>query len=225
MLNITFVNQVGLPDADVAAWLAAAQVYIDRDITPFYPTIGGSTIRLGTEGDYPLISAVPNTLHAGSLGFHTTSNGIASGCVEMDACQRYDVPWFTPAFHELAEMVRNPMLDQFAAWGDRSYPREICDPTTSSTYDINGLPAANFVTDAFWDASAPPGTRFDMMAEVTADFTKGVPPKGWMEWNQGGVYSNAWGPDIAPAMIAYMAERQGRRHRLRHGVQSAALYR
>lgn len=219
-MDVVVVNRVGLPADEVVAGIAAWQIYNDHWLVPFYPEMAGRVFRLGEPGDYPLIVIAPNTTQAGSLGFHTTSQGVASAVVEMDACRKYGVDWQTVGSHEAGEMGRNPTLSRFVTWGSRLYPEEIADPVTSSKFPITvgstRVWVSNAVTAAYWNPDAPPGSRFDLMGEVTASIAGGIPKGGWMEWQEAGAWDNAWGPEIAPEMVAFMLTRQGRRHRMKH---------
>jgi hypothetical protein len=218
--KLAVVNEAALPDADVAAFVAAAEEWIGKWLAPFWPEVAGSTIRTATPGtvaaEEAQIVLAPTTTMANSLGYHEKSpSGLPIGIVELDACLKYGVAWTIAGTHEIGELLINPALDRFAAAGSRQYPVEIADPVTSDSFAIGGVMVSNAVTPAWWDPAAPPGSRFDIMALVTQPLPE-IPHRGWLEWSENGVYSSAYGTDMAPNHIAYMRARHGRRWRLRH---------
>jgi hypothetical protein len=217
--SLAVINEAAIADAEVGAFVASAQEYIDKWLAAFWPEVAGSTIRAapfgGASASEAVLTLAPNTTLANSMGYHDkTSAGLPQGIVELDSCLRYGVAWTIAASHELAELLVNPKLDRFAAVGDRSYPLEIADPTTAGTFAIGTVMMSNFSTPAYWDAAWPAGSRFDAMNQVRAPLPT-IPHDGWLEWSESGVYASAYGADMTPEMIVYMRSRKGRRWRWR----------
>lgn len=225
--NIAVVDEGGSlspGDDAVAAFAAALQVYNDDWLAAFWPEVRGTTVMVAQPGKIPpgavpLVLA-PTTTMANSAGYHNDPDGQPVGIVELDAVQRYGMDWTVAASHEFGELLINPKLDQFVQVGDAWYPKEIADPVTSDSFAVNafaasGVMMSNFATPAFWNPAAPAGSRFDAMALATAPLPT-IPHRGWLEWSTGGQpYQSAYGPDIAPDMIAYMNAKEGRRRLLR----------
>lgn len=217
---LAVVNEASVPQADIDAFVPAAREFIQQWLTAFWPDVAGTTIRAVPPGASAItteaaIILAPNTTQAGSLGYHDkTAAGLPTGIIELDSCRRYGVPWTIAATHEIAELLIDPFLTEFVDVATRSYPKEIADPTTAGHFMIGSVPVANVTTPAYWDPHSPAGSRFDLMGLVKAPLPA-IPEKGWLEWCEGGEYSNAWGPQMPAQHIAYMAERHGRRWRRR----------
>lgn len=224
--KLAVVNEASLPDAEVAAFVFAADEYIGKWLAAFWPEVVGTTIRCAPPGstadDEAQIVLAPNTTLANSLGYHEKSpSGLPIGIVELDACLKYNEPWTIAGTHEIGELLINPVLDRFVTVGSRQYPVEIADPATSDSFEMDGVRVANSVTPAWWGLAASADSRFDIMGLVHQALPT-IPHRGWLEWSENGVYSSAYGPDIAPDHIAYMNARRGRRWRLRQLSVNAA---
>ena len=222
-MRIVVVNQGGVPVDEVAHFVGVAQTWLETYVRPCWPKeAAGSVITMASgamHGDAPLVLA-PNTTIANSLGYHTRmKDGSPISIVELDACRRYNQPWTIAATHEIAEMLVNPALDRFVQADGKNWPLETADPVTSYDFPIGGVRVANVTTPTFWGLLGPVGV-YDVMRKVAAPLSgpSSIPHGGWMEWEEGGSYRNAWGADLSPLQIAYLAERRGRRFQLRSAL-------
>lgn len=223
--KLAVVNHTSVPQADVDAFAVAAQRWVSQYLASAWPEVNGTSVRSVPPGGQPagdeaLIVLAPNTTLANSLGYHDwTQAGLPMGIVELDSCQKYNVPWTIPGTHEIGELLINPRVANYVAVGNLWYPKEICDPVTSDRFQIGAVSVANAVTPAWFDQQAPAGSRFDLMGTARAPIPA-IPAGGWLEWWDGQSWQNAWGQQIAPEILGYMQERRGRRDMMHRGHAS-----
>lgn len=222
---VALVNSAAVPDAEIAAFVAAAPAFLASYLAPFWPETAGMTLQATgpAPGGARLVLAATTT-HPGTAGFHDPADG---DIVEIDACRQYGMPWTVAAFHELSEGAVNPNLTRFAQIDGRWYPVEIADPCIADTFLIaiggrRTVAAPNFSTPAYWGIGS--GDRYDLMEKIAEPLAvaKKPPPGGWLESSDGGggAYEGNYGDEVTamPDLVAYMRARQGRRWRLRRAI-------
>jgi hypothetical protein len=94
--------------------------------------------------------------------------------------------WNLTISHEVLEMLVDPSLSAFAT-GTRpdgavvQYLKEICDPCQATPYVIDGVTVSDFVTPAYFDATAlQDGTTYSRCGTVSAPLTVAV--GGYLVW-------------------------------------------
>lgn len=103
---------------------------------------------------------------ADAIGYHDQNHrGIPFGFVFTDVAEKVGEPWTATLSHEVLELGADPEVNRLVMAphpldGRRrcllSY--EVCDPTQSDTYKINGVVVSNFVTPRYF-ASLPRENR------------------------------------------------------------------
>jgi hypothetical protein len=89
--------------------------------------------------------------------------------------------------HEIIEVLIDPHGDRTVAGpsikpgqGPVEYLVEACDPPERQSYRLHGVCVSDFCTPRYYDASAPPGSRFDHMGVVESPLD--VLPGGYLSW-------------------------------------------
>jgi hypothetical protein len=154
----------------------------------------------------------------GAVAYHSVDpiNGRAICRISRDACLEIangDVKEMLRQLtigisHECLEAEADPNCNEWADMpdGEREVAVEPADPVEGDSYDIpvdGGDPIAvsNFVTEQWFDADAPSGTKFDYMGKLTAPFT--MSPGGYWDVRTGGptgVITQEFGEKASDAM-------------------------
>src|SRR5205823_5958794 len=122
---------------------------------------------------------------ADALGYHTRLlEGRVRPCgfVFVRRCLEAGDAWQSVASHELLEMLADPLVN-LAAEGVRDgapalYAVEVCDPVGGDSYDVAGVPVANFVLPTwFLAAPLPDNTLVDFLGRLADPFT--LSPAGY----------------------------------------------
>jgi hypothetical protein len=184
---IGIVNQSTLvQNADAAAMTQAIASQIQLDAAPLWGRSPAAVVF------YADASAIPAQAHvitltdaikdqpAGVLGYHTEDQGgklwgIVAAQPELSNGGKVTTgDWSVSSVlsHEVLEMFIDPNCNLWSNDGQRSiYTFEVCDPVEAPTYAVNGVSVSNFVTPAWFDPLAGPGSQFDKLSLLTAPFS------------------------------------------------------
>jgi hypothetical protein len=190
MLTISLVNHATHDLGHSLESLASVlQAYL-RLVDSFWPGIAARVV--------PAKVILPNTRaiilvdhsdQAQALGYHTlTPDNLPIGQVAvLDSLQNGD-SIADVLTHEGAEMQVDPYVNLSATAADGTiYAFEVGDPVQGDSFLLEGQTVSNFVTPAWFQAEARPGTKFDYLGHVTQPFT--LRPGGYASINKNG---NAW---------------------------------
>lgn len=177
-----------LKNADIAAYLPALQLAVDRDFCPAWGLPPADLEFLvdptaKPQSDAWLLIVADDSDQAGALGYHdVSSGGMPIGYVFAKTDLEYNENWRITMSHELFEMLPDPMCNSMTSAMFRGKQvmtiREACDAVEGDdcAYDVNGFKVSDFVLPAFFDtySSHPAGTKFDHCGHVTAPMTIAV---------------------------------------------------
>src|SRR5215472_4168786 len=179
--TVAIVNlSSSVADADIQAALHDLQAQVGEDFAPLW---GGPdavlAFRAPNSGDWVLRVEDDSTVQ-GALGFHELANDVPTAHVFARTAQRSGVDWRITTSHELLEMLADPRTNMAVVVdtstnGDgtqgRLYMAEACDAVEQSSYQKGSTPVSDFVTPAWFDPSAPAGSRFDFLNQLSAPLT------------------------------------------------------
>lgn len=95
-------------------------------------------------------------------GYHDRTHGATTvpyGFVYQDVCEAKGETWSIALSHEVLELLADPSATTKVSGPDPrvgyqglnvDFEKEVCDPTQSDTYKIDGVPVVNFVTKAYF---------------------------------------------------------------------------
>ncbi|HLW69220.1 MAG TPA: hypothetical protein VKS22_01220 [Candidatus Binataceae bacterium] len=155
MLEVAVQNfSTKLSDADLAAYVAAYQVQVDRDFAPTHGLVGVSLKVYPAQGvtipsnDW-LLGFFDNSDVAGALGYHDwTPGGKPLGKVFVETTLLDGGLVSVDGSHELLEMMCDPEISTVMQVDSSTcYAFEICDAPEDDqfSYDINGIQVSDFV--------------------------------------------------------------------------------
>lgn len=179
----------------------AVQTQVERDFAPawgFAPLAvlsvqDGEPVPLGAALVY-LVSSIDDA--PGAAGIHKSDpRGFFTGCVAVDAIARLGGSlWNGPdsvssaLSHEVLELIANPTVTLWCDdGGSKSFAREVCDPVSGETYDIEIEPlsgertepiaVSNFVHPDWFNPHATSGLRLDQLGTTSSPFE--IRPSGY----------------------------------------------
>src|SRR6267154_5071473 len=172
-MRLTIVNiSTAISTVDFSAVVAALRRQVTEDFQPEWNT--PATIRAAKldltqkkvviKGVHQAIVYVgdsatdPTRGIDSAYGYHSTNHDkIPYGFVYLDISEKYHEPWTSTLSHEVLELLADPSAVLSVAGPDPHnakrtvrYDLEICDPTQSDTYLIDGVHVSNFVTRAYF---------------------------------------------------------------------------
>jgi hypothetical protein len=184
---IAILNQSNnVSDQEAAAMTEAVAAQVRFDAAPLWDRAPAAVVF------YTDPAAVPAAAHLitlvdtiadqpqGVLGFHTEDQrgklwGVVAAQPELDNGGQVSTgDWSVSSVlsHEVLEMFVDPNCNLWANNGQGAvYTLEVCDPVEAPTYVVNGISVANFVTPAWFDPQALPGSQFDKLGLVSASYS------------------------------------------------------
>lgn len=179
--TVAIVNlSSSVADADILAALPDLQAQVGEDFAPLW---GGPDATLAFRAPQPgdwVLNVEDDATVQGALGFHELANDVPTAYVFARTAQQGGVDWRITASHELLEMLADPRTSMAVVVdtspnGDgtrgRLYLAEACDAVEQSSYRKGSTPVSDFVTPAWFDPSAPAGSRFDFLDQLSAPLT------------------------------------------------------
>lgn len=233
-MRLTIVNLMqSVPMKDFMPVIGALQRQTDQDFTPEWHVpcmLRGVTdsafmgkVRL--EGVHDAIiyvgdsSADPTTGVDNALGYHFTNHSdVPYGFVYLDVVKQAGESWTVTLSHEVLELLADPTAARSVMGPDpRNSKRrvlfdlEVCDPTQGDTYQIDGIPVSNFVTQAWFGLMGPSKTT-NFLGLPLRPFH--VRPGGYFQYSAGGRSHTVQGEryDAAARAIARQMMGSGRRN-------------
>jgi hypothetical protein len=180
--TIAVYTHTGLLPANlIQAWVAAAQVAIDRDFAQHW---SGATLRYVQPGGAILpdewqLVFFDHSDQANALGYHDLNAGgmpIMKVFIQDILADR--VNWNVTATHEIYETIVDPLVNRTVAvtgadgvtW---EYPMEVCDAPEDDRFAVRvaGHLASNAVTPAWFDPDGEPPFTIYPCAEINAPLT------------------------------------------------------
>jgi hypothetical protein len=180
-INIAVINEsTAVTDDEVKNVMAACQIQLDRDYYPIWAATSTMTFVDKTQpipAGFWSIVILDNSDAAGALGYHDlTQEGMPLAKVFAGDDKKYGLEWSVTFSHELLEMMADPDINLTVfvptQTGGEIFAYENCDAVEddSLAYDINGVKVSDFVTPAWFNIYAVPGTKFDFCGHVTQPF-------------------------------------------------------
>lgn len=216
-MRLTVVNlSKTLQHAEFHAAIAAIAKQVDEDFAPEWNVsaiVRGTTAKIGAneapiQGRHGAIIYVgdssqdPTTGVENALGYHFVNHkDVPYGFVYLDICEAYGQAWSWTLSHEVLELLADPDAVLTVSGPDPddhhrhvNFDLEVCDPTQSDSYSIDGVAVSNFVTRAWFGMTG--GTNKTNFLELElAPF--GVRPGGYAQYEDGNEVIDIQG-DLAP---------------------------
>jgi hypothetical protein len=181
---------------DGARCVAALQTQVSRDFAATWGIDAQLRLSDRAEEDEEILYLLDDPLQADRQGTPgRTTGGRPCGFVCVRPCLEAGDAWQTAASHALLEMLADPLLNLGAEGLYQGLPAwfalEVCDPVESDTYEVAGLPLANFVLPTwFVPGPLPDQALVDFLGRLTDPFT--LAPGGhasyctelgrWQQW-------------------------------------------
>lgn len=146
-----------ITDAQVQAWMAAAQIQVTRDFSPVW---GVEANLIFLEKSQPLPAGawqlvfLDDSDQADALGYHElAANGEPLGKAFVASDIAAGTSWSVTASHELLEMLADPQINRCIQCDAVIYALEVCDAVESDFdgYEINGILMSDFVTPSWFN--------------------------------------------------------------------------
>jgi hypothetical protein len=168
-LTISVVNaSTSVSNAEVAVWAAAIQRQVHEHLAPVWKV--DSDVRLrDTPGDGDWVCRVEDEAPANPalMGTHFVREDGSPGCT-VYARSILSIGAHAVSYtlsHEILEMLVDPWLSN-VTFAPNSMPnvlpvylREICDPVSAYSYEIDAVQVADFTLPEFWRAPGVGGGR------------------------------------------------------------------
>lgn len=142
------------------------------------------------------------------FGYHDrTRSGLPYAFVYLDVCTLRDEPWTCTLSHEVLELLADPDTLSTALGpapegsgleGEAPYGLEVCDPTQSDRYEIDGVLVVNFVTRAYF-GEGPVGAATNFLDLDLPPF--GARPGGYIQYDDGAMMQRIDGSAVDPATL------------------------
>ena len=238
MLIAVVNHSTEVTDGEVYDMTIAVNRQVRTDVAPLWGIMPPVVTYLAKDPVLPgsaVMGVFDNADQAGDLGWHTeTAGGVVYGRVFAQPVLANGGGKLTGALsvcsvlsHEVIEVVGDAACDLWADAGNgTAYARELCDAVESDSYVMmvgTGVTAikatvSDFLTPAWFDPNAAPGSEFDYMRILTAPFQ--VRPTGYTITETEGTVSQVFGekyPEWRKATKEYPIARTARR--LKQGAQ------
>ncbi len=165
-MHIGIVNvSTVVPQSEIQPYVDAQVHQLRYDLCPGWGISTPSMAVYARPKDVPLHAQVvviyDTSDQQGALAYHTEDqNGLVFSRVFAKTLKDNGVSWTSGASHEVCEMTVDPNVNLSADDGNgNQYAWEICDPVESDGYMIGTVQVSDFVYRAWFDPSAPAGTR------------------------------------------------------------------
>lgn len=231
---VAIVNRSTVPEVENAlpSIVRALGRQLSDHVQPLWGRVLPSLLFLAKDsigaipkGASPLV-LLDDADQADALGYHDeTPEGLPYGRVFVQTILGYggsltkgDEAVSVTLSHELLELVGDPSVNLWADGPDGyAYALELCDAVEGDSYAIDGISVSNFVTPAFFDPLAEPGSRLDYLGKLGLPFTMTAGGYQIRRHNTTGAISNVFGhafPDWKRAVKGRRGARSNRRQRL-----------
>jgi len=190
---IHLINQSTVVSAaDFAAAAAALQRQVNEHFAPLWSGLGCELVIDSAPPGQPVtptvetIFVLDNSDQAGALGYHTLTQGdLPVGFCFAKTSLADNSPWQVTLSHELLEQLADPYVQTAVVVASfkgkpAALAYETGDPVEADSYQIDGVAVSNFVTPAWFQDSAPPGTKLDYLGKLTAPLT--LTPGGYVAY-------------------------------------------
>ena len=186
---IVVVNKSKLvSNEDVLTMARACYQQLRYDAAPIWGRPVIPVVYSSTEKDAPpgawVIGIMDDAHDAGTLGWHNEKYGeVIYGRVFAKPVLRHGGNALTGGSNSVSAVLSHEVLETFIdpnvnLWADRgdgtAVALEIADPVESDSYpvEVDGRPVSvsNFVTPAWFDPNAKPGSRFDWLRSTNEPF-------------------------------------------------------
>jgi hypothetical protein len=230
--RIAIISEVpALTLAELEPVVAALQRQIDEDFGPLWSVQARLTpIPPGERappGAWRL--TIQEELEGGQSGFHHDEHGRPRAVIE------YTPDWSLTASHELLEMLVDPLGNRIlpgpSPTGGKDevhFLVEVCDPCQAPrhSYTIDGVTVSDFLTPAFYEVDAPPGTPCSFKGSVGSPFE--VLEGGYITWqvpHSHMMWQDHWplGGERAHRELGRLPNLLGEQQRLREWVDKETL--
>ena len=178
------VNQsTAVGAGEFAAAVAALQRQVAEHFAPLWSGLSCVLVPSSAAPGSPQMPSVETIFvlddadQADTLGYHElTQADVPVGFAFARTAQTDGSPWQATLSHELLEQLADPSV-QTAVLVNSFQGRpaalayETADPVEADSYEIDGVPVSNFVTPAWFQDAAPPGTQLDYLGRLKAPLT------------------------------------------------------
>jgi hypothetical protein len=181
--RVAVINQSkSITDYEVKKVVSALQKQVNNDFAPIWGV--NAKLSFTAEGKKPDPQSWWLEIHDESdqsemISYHSvTSEGLPLARISATEASKYGIGWTVAASHELLSMLVDPhanlsVLRESETRQGTLYMYEVAAPCQGPKYgyEIDGVRVSDFVTPAWFDASAQPGSHFDFGGHVASPFT------------------------------------------------------
>lgn len=223
MPDIAVVNtSKAVTQPQLEAWMPAFQAYVDAHLKPAWGVSAALHLvpkRKKADPKMWWMVVGDHSSQQGALGFHSDQpNGLPYSFIAAADDIRYGYSIPVTLTHELAEMLVDPMLDQFVMVGTRKYIKEVCDPCEADVLGllVGGVLCSDFCLPSYYTQS---GTGpFDAKGVLLQNISvPGLLPGGYISYQQNGVWHQITARLKATGEMGRRSLRQGRSFKVARG--------
>jgi len=198
MRTIAVVNESTLVgEEEIGRCLEALQTQVSRDFADTWGIDARLRSAADPEDEEEILYLFDDHNQAHSAGgFDPQAWWRPCGYVFVRTCLDRGGAWQTRVSHELLEMLADPLIHlaaegpvpgscqgpgQRPAQDAALFALEVCDPVGGEDYEINGVPAANFVLPTWFSTGRLPDEALvDFLGRLAEPFT--LTPCGYATW-------------------------------------------
>lgn len=184
--QLALVSQVpGLKTSVLQKVSAALQRQVTRDFAPAWE-VKATVDTFSRLSDVPIgywpVLIMKDIRQEGAAGIHLDKDGQPFSLVQ------FGKDWSITASHEVLEMLADPFGNRVMA-GDSPKPGqgrveflvEVCDPSETFAYTVNGVKVSDFYTPRYFDPIASNGVQYSFMGVITKP--RQVLAGGYLSWH------------------------------------------
>jgi hypothetical protein len=187
LMLIAIFNQSTLVSNDDSATMTQAiAAQIELDVAPLWERSPATVMFYTDVSSIPVgahIITITDTIKdqpAGVLGFHTEDQGGKLWGVTPAHPGLSNGGAVTTGDWSVSAILSQEVIDKFVdpncnLWSNDGmgsvYGFDVCDPVQAPSYTVDGVTVSNFVTPAWFDPLAAPGTQFDKLGLLVAPFS------------------------------------------------------
>ncbi len=219
--TIACFNRAKTPlGVDFDALIVALQKFVDEHFVPVWGTPARLVKSTGFLKGAWAMAFLENSDDATVEGYHdVTPEGLPMAKVFVRTSLKQKEKVSITASHELAEMLVDPATNLYSSGPkkNRLYDYESADPVEELSFNVNGIPMADFVYPSYFESFHKKGsTRFDHMGILDRPFQ--VHKNGYQSYWVNGKEKTIWGC-IAKKARFQKEDRRGHRSTFRHKAQ------
>jgi hypothetical protein len=211
--TITCFNKATVPlGVDLAALIAAMQVYIDEHVAPVWGTPAKLIKTTGFQKGAWAMVFLDDADQPDALAYHDlTPDGLPEAKVFVKTTLADHELVSVSASHELVEMLVDPAINLMTTGPNPKlvYAYESADPVEALSFDVEGIPMSDFIYPSYFEDFHKPGSvKFDHQGKVNKPFQ--ILSGGYQIIFKNGKWSQAFGSEAKKKSFAH-EDRRGHR--------------